>query len=136
MKHTDLRTGNLIEYKGEDYVVTSINSEHGTIRIVPEKHLSKPLEFGIVINLTDANPITLTEQWLVKCGFIVEEGDPRYNRYYKHIIFDFGIQMDTKGWIEAYINDGEGWIDNKIPFVNILQNVFYFTMGNELEIKN
>lgn len=68
----DLRVGNCVEYKGEQKIIHQISSgyENGVVSF--EDHISKVSDFKneyTIFPLTDVQPILLTEEILLKCGF-------------------------------------------------------------------
>ena len=115
MKTTDLRLGNYIDKYGKP-----IKVDFGILQ---------KIENGSVIY----KPIPLTEEYLLKFGFMVleDEGDVKHYCKYKYDItwhdgndFYFGIR-DLNGSIYSLI---------QIFTVHQLQNLFYAIVGDELTL--
>lgn len=92
-------------------------------------------------------PIPLTEEWLIRLGFIEQEYD--YEKIYSLNGVDvytvqFHISKDYKGLfhvstIEESSMDGSGYSNTlgiPLMYVHSLQNCWYFLTGEELQIKN
>lgn len=79
-----------------------------------------------------ANPIPLTEEWLIKFGFEEDDDD-----YLKSITESLDLQVNIKRnriVLEGY--DGVNFLEIKPQYVHQLQNLFYYLCGEELQIKN
>ena len=85
--------------------------------------------------------IPLTEDWLLKFGFVKSWSCMDYDRYNKegfNMLKDYGEQCiklpRDKG---GYIHLNCGYYDNEIDFdyVHQLQNLYFALCGTELEIK-
>jgi len=115
----ELRLGNLITYKSEVIKVTGVG-EYG----IQSKEGNRILDAKF--RTSDLESIPLTEEWLVKFGFVEYYKDGRY------AINGFIIYSDGKGG-----NFHISLADNKVvrlPYVHILQNAFALT-GEELTMK-
>jgi len=116
MKATELRVNNLIKIEDEIYRVQSIyiTGELGVMR------------FGVFYYRTidHSKPIPLTEEWLIKFGFVYAEG------YY--VLGDINFSMDrNKKW---YLSIDGRWYGDKIEYVHQLQNLIFALTGEELTI--
>ena len=91
--------------------------------------------------ISDYKPIPLTEEWLLKFGFILEkdlvwlrEDEKEYQVYRKNISI-----IDIKGsyylWIGIEEDDWYSFEWTKIEYVHQLQNLFFALTNTELEIK-
>jgi len=113
MKAQDLRIGNWVEY--ELYGVKNIQQiEHTDFEFISDNELRC------------ANPIPLTEEWLVKLGGVPNPYQDRYEfgKIYVHI-------DKTKGITEMWIDDAP-----HIKYVHQFQNYVHAKTGEELTIKN
>mgnify|MGYP003148218537 CR=1 FL=1 len=104
MKAIELRVGNLV-FKGMDY----FEADYITI--------------GMAHNY---EPIPLTEEWLVKFGFVensISIGSYAYLRIEKDLTFAVGVPYESGGNSRA------------LKHVHQLQNLYFALTGTELELK-
>lgn len=113
MKASELRIGNLVK------VPTTDGSDVFT-QIEPSNYCH---EWNSEISIESYNPIPLTEEWLVKFGFVKTE-DIFKNIY--HSIEKF--QMEN-------INYFVGITETKLLYVHQLQNLYFALTGEELTLK-
>ena len=122
MKAEELRIGNLIElpcFGGEGKVIISDISYD--IFSVDATALKDAERNG---NDWAAKPIPLTEEWLLKFGFV--NGEKNNFSFTKHVdLRIFGHESDYNGL----------WI-GKIEHVHQLQNIYFALTGEELTIKD
>jgi hypothetical protein len=109
MKASDLRVGNWVSKHGEYYQITSatiVSLERGE---------------------SDAEPIPLTEEWLLKFGF---EKRGIYYHFPKHDIFKLEqYKLKNAYWLRYYTES----IDCvRINSVHELQNLYHALTGEEL----
>ena len=137
MKATELRIGNLIEYRIQDdlddrkdwWEVSKIDATDLCI-------LESNIDY-------DFRPIPLTEEWLLKFGF------ERHDNGSVSAQFSYGINPVTQDyiifliWIKDYENDyqlnGFPFYQNgyfEIKTVHQLQNLYFYLTGKELVLKN
>lgn len=131
MKTTELRQGNLV------YKTRPDGKE-----IIEVETIYKHFINGLGISAFE--PIPLTEEWLIRFGFVKQRSFQ--NSYCKQLksklwftIYETGEYEDPneltfkepKKW---YISEGK--FDIKIKFLHHFQNYFYFTTGEELTLKN
>ena len=114
MKANELRIGNYVNYNGKDCV------------------------FGIydIVNLHDdedcadlTNPIPLTEEWLLKFGFIAN----KYNDEFTKGRYTLDCEYTDKG-VYNFVIDMQTCIDVDIKHVHQLQNLYFALTGEELSI--
>lgn len=128
MKATELRIGNLIEYKIEDKL--DERKEWWEISKVDFQDLT-----WLDSNPEDANfrPIEITEEWLLKFGFEDITGVD----YILHIDVDFKLILIPADAFYPQIDkaDDVGWSSislNKIEYIHQLQNLYFTLTGEEL----
>ena len=108
MNEKELRIGNWIEYKGSHcaWAVSDFAEiEHGILNFV--------------------RPIPLTEEWLVKFGFVFD--GVRYQQYINNNLWAF-VKNNAYGWYSPFIE-----ISNGIKYVHQLQNLYFTLTGEELK---
>jgi hypothetical protein len=122
MKATELRIGNLVQLGAhyreiKSFTRTDINPIETTIYLgLTEKLKNYPVDFN------EIEPIPLTEEWLLKFGFVKDKTD---NTYYKG---DFEILLPVYfKW--------KGSIIKPKKYVHKLQNLYYELENEELSIK-
>lgn len=116
MKREDLRIRNLVEYENTYHTINQIRIE----RIFTRHHAQSKCECDYVHSIEEIKPIPLTEEWLVKFGFIKISEDNFIRRGVKILIED-GI---------CFLCFNNDFIE--IEFIHVLQNVFYPLTGEEL----
>ena len=106
MKAKDLRIGNLIKYQNETLDVKHLKT---TLSLCGDK----------VIYYREIEPIQLTEEWLIKFGFVKE-------------IDGYSLDPLTIGkyWIRH--NFAQLIQSDKIKYVHTLQNLYFALTGKEL----
>ena len=118
MKATELRLGNLIEYKIEDEL--DERKEWWEVSKVDFQDLtwldSNPRD-------ADFRPIKLTEEWLLKFGFVKKEiGYSKLTEMEQCFLISFGKHTSVNG-IK---------FNNEIKTVHQLQNLYFALTGEEL----
>lgn len=124
MKATELRIGNLVK------LPTSDNSEYPYIIVASD--YCECCNTGIEI--TSMRPLPLTEEWLVRLGFVGEQTDPEYNRYYNKGDYIVEIPFDNSAMTLSNVSE-DLWIPTNIQYVHQLQNLYFALTGEELTIK-
>jgi spore maturation protein CgeB len=111
MKANELRIGN--------WVSTIYGME---FQVYPMAFKQMPTDEKNNLILTTWKPIPLTEEWLLKLGFIPNPYEDRYEKGVLHVEC-----MKTKG--ETYL-----WVENMphIKYVHELQNLYFALTGEEL----
>ena len=115
MKSNELRVGNWVNYWGDNIKFDEID-------------LSDLFNPSIDIYETDLEPIELTEEILLKCGFEKRE-DGDYNLF-KYSEVDIVICSDFSSWK----CDGINFSVNYIKYLHQLQNLYFALTNKELEI--
>ena len=122
IKPTELRLGNCVEYDGNYYQIDSLSWDLPTVDTI---------EFGIgVVDYNIINPIPLTEEVLIKCGFN-KLGDFKYNKG------AFVIERMINGdcfLVRMYVNITESVKVRYINHLHELQNLMYAILGEDLKI--
>jgi len=130
MKANELRIGNWIEHNQypNDTVI---------IRIEDGKHIDEAIRLN-------ANPLPLTEEWLIKFGFTLNKED----NYYFIQNPDGGIHSIKYLEKDEFLNEESGWAyftDDSdaachrlciINYIHELQNLYFAINKTELEVKN
>jgi len=124
IKANELRIGNWVKTNSEWH-------ENG----ISEIHYISPLNIIVRTNgvyqqydINEIEPIPLTEEWLVKLGFVYNEYMYSYNL---NIVISKNIE-----WIGIYSNRMDDDAEFNAPkFVNQLQNLYFALTGQELEMK-
>ena len=78
-------------------------------------------------------PIPLTEEWLVKFGFIKAIDD---NIWVNQSSYQSSYQLTFNSQIGASLYENSHWIKSDIKYVHTLQNLYFALTGEELEVKN
>lgn len=125
MKENELRIGNLIKISetGTIITVTGIMQNSHGIKV-----------FGITSDGTYCNPwieycepISLTEEWLLKFGFKILNGFDDAIIWVKDYV---ELEYVTRNSTTAYVN----YINNECNHVHQLQNLYFALTGEELTI--
>jgi hypothetical protein len=74
----------------------------------------------------DIEPVPLTEEWLLKCGYVFTNIYQGFNQYRNGSVLELSI---TPNGFELFFN--YKWI--KIKYVHQLQNLYFLLTENELE---
>ena len=114
MKVSELRVGNLIQWESTGDIESVIDIK--TLR------LKNPIINNI--HIKDCKPIPLTEEWLLKFGFVSNPYQDRYENEFIHVECN-----KTRGITEL-------WIERMphIKYVHQLQNLYFALTGQELEL--
>ncbi|OPC76164.1 hypothetical protein BAZ12_19335 [Elizabethkingia miricola] len=136
MNPNELRIGNLLEYNGRVCIVTSIDST-SYFKLSPKgifscEFVEEPKHYLSRSDIENYEPILLTEEWLLKFGFI------EYNKHEfwcsnKELYFAI-INYSTPDEIRFRIVFDEKLISTKIKYVHQLQNLFFVLTAEELTL--
>jgi hypothetical protein len=130
MKASELRIGNLVEYKNQYINVSGIG---------PFGIQSEGKKYLIIAKFStpDIQPIPLTEEWLLKFGFEKIDDFDVYSNIWR--INGFMVSFGD------YINIHLDWADDEVGFHSImcyeelfvhqLQNLYFALTGEELVVK-
>jgi len=131
MKANELRIGNLVKYQDDSTLFTVIEINNGGIGV-------KNTEQDTCMEYDFFEPIPLTEEWLLKFGFIKDNcglyylkciDEEKNNFWIKDQSQEkWGIALNLFDKYECYLND--------IQYVNQLQNLYFALTGEELQIIN
>ena len=117
MKASDLRLGNLVDFNGRTSIVDTINYDC----------INEDLDLNSKMHFDYIKPIPLTEEWLLKFGYI--KGKIYYTQKECGIIsFYFNDLHELK--CEVY-----DWTYENIQYVHQLQNLYFALTSEELKIK-
>lgn len=113
MKANELRIGNYVNSNPFNGIITVFHNDKCVV-----KHKS-----GIVKCLIDdLQPIQLTEEWLLKCGFYLVD-----KNFFIHDSLSLGIRK-SNGF---YMNH----VTKEIKYLHQLQNLYFALTGEELKIE-
>ena len=117
----DLRIGNWVMYDNKIFEVDTISMEFPTLNTI---------EFGIgVVKWDKLNPIPLTEELLIKCGF------KKINHIHGYSFWAMGIK-GGRPKIDIYESRTEymGYSVKHVQYLHQIQNLYFTLTGKELEI--
>lgn len=122
----ELRIGNLvignIVYEGKVLTFERFNESLNVV------FFSDGSEWGIGEYLTDIQPIPITEEWLLKFGFSIEDN----NSYQLDTDLGFSIWGRIGQAFNVYVNSDS--IGNEKQYVHELQNLYFALTGKELKL--
>ena len=124
MKPEELRIGNYVNNGIEDIEINSI--EYDDVEI---KWNVSWDEFCASEYLEDCKPIPITDEWLLKLGFLIAFDNDDIEIYKKgNFVYVNQNQIGTGTDIESRI-----LIDNDVNYIHQLQNLYYALTANELK---
>lgn len=127
LQATDLRIKNLVEYNGRIFEIDTIAKEFPTLNTQ---------EFGIgVVDWNNIKPIPLTEDWLLKFGWVWNE---ECKSYEKHPNGDIRMNLQYRDLSNSYTMFNyvlKALIAERIFYVHQLQNLYFALTNKELEIQ-
>lgn len=118
----ELRIGNWVSYLG-------INTQINSISIGESCGYVSTFKSGVVTQ-NQIEPIHLTEELLLKCGFEKEQwGDEDEPPCF----YNNGVVIDCKTWdMNSFYLSG---YDIDVTSLHKLQNIYFCLTGNELDVK-
>lgn len=133
MKANELRIGNLVLKYGSEILITPYDL------------------INIELSLNEYEPIPLTEEWLLKFGF-VEELDKKpslkHGNYFSIWVMDYKYSFSYAdfrkdwGFYHSYTDAGNENDNNRFDFISCgikhvhqLQNLYFALTGEELQVK-
>ena len=134
LKANELRIGNLINWGVNIVPIRSIHTES-----VLKDNVSVYIELNeklqnYCLNITDIEPILLTEEWLLNFGFERHHAD-----YSNDVIYIKNVPNNNEFiWGVYPFELGSGFVINKsksLKYVHQLQNLYFALTGEELNIK-
>ena len=142
MKENELRVGNMIELYGKEVTVIGIDRTlHGDYHVTYNDGVT---DYRVARYLDQFNPIPLTDEWLVKFGF-VEVFEHRNHGTIKSFELKAAndstiisqLRPDEKDliWVSITDCDYEGYVLTSIDKVHQLQNLYFALTGEELTLK-
>jgi hypothetical protein len=115
-----LRIGNLVYHRLNDF---------SEFNVTPIVGLNSN-DFNLLEHAGHIKPIPLTEEWLLKFGFSLDEGITiRVSEFNWFSLSNLNI-----GYFYS-VNGGEYLIGKPIKYVHQLQNLYFALTGNELTLK-
>lgn len=136
LKTSDFRIGNYINHCGRLSKITALSRA-----IHFENEVESVFEF--VNEGHGFEPIKLTEEILLRCGFEhngIGSFEKKYSRYEDEKISFIAIYYDVnqQRWVVWVGNDNTptGVAVNSFEYLHQLQNLFYFLCGEELTLKD
>ena len=122
MKPQELKIGNLVCYNGE-----VVKVEQVTKRKIG--YHTKPNETRLnYLMLCEIEPIPITEELLLKCGF-----DEPCDGVYKYNYGVFEVTKEREKWWVTWNDGADFWFE--IKHLHQLQNAYYLAIGKDFEIK-
>lgn len=133
MKTNELRIGNTVmcqcrgEYKPHTIKSIWYNDE--------EKLYYVELDNGFQCNLSGISPIPLTKEFFENNGFI-KQNDFEEVLYYRSEDLRMQVYENYLGWVVNIDNENVTMVfSNNLKYVHELQNAYYVSTGEELEVK-
>lgn len=123
IKENELRLNNLVMVNYKTDLLSKVTwIQEGSINVIFDRQ--PDLINGVVCSVNDLIPIPLTEEWLLKAGFL----------YYKECDLYILEGVEIAGYLQEsmsiYIF---GSVDSiKIQYIHQLQNLFFSLVGEEL----
>ena len=139
MKANSLRIGNLVSQNGFYGYVYSIESAEprNDIRF-SDKDIITLFDNGITyVPIDEIEPIPLTEEWLLKFGYVKFELNQIYNEWYLN--FDGILKYKIYETENSLKNTSKFIMPNsnkpiKIQYIHQLQNLYFALTGEELKL--
>ena len=126
MRVKELKIGNYI-----DYSLSNLPQRIKSIIFSSEGYVVNFLDSDFANSVEKIKPIPITEEWLLKFGFISNPYQDRYdlvNIYFQGCKLCFECDK-TKGFTELWISEFPN-----IKYVHQLQNLFHIVTGSELQL--
>lgn len=129
LQTTELRINNLVLFQGKPEYISSIHSDN-TIRL--KKELDSKHCHGCYL-ISAIEPITLTEEWLIKFGWIFnKEIDVFEHKKSVSFCIKKGI---VSGWVMFNFVLKSTMSFRNFYYVHQLQNLYFALTGEELVLK-
>jgi hypothetical protein len=126
MKANELRIGNIVEYNEDGVIFTVTETSLNGIRVTNDEETTW-------IEIDQFSGIKLTEDWLLRAGFVVEHKGNELNGFYSVYTLNSITYNTIHGW---WIN-GKQHLEYPVPlnYVHQLQNLYFALTGQELFFK-
>ena len=140
MKASELRIGNYVQSDGDIVAINGFsplfhlercNTDEGCNLLIDIINNDGTINLGWECEIKDANPIPITDEWLLKLGFT------KPNDCWYHFI-DFNDDFDS--FKISFSDDLKtyflvGYLSKHIQYVHQLQNLYFALTGKELTLK-
>ena len=128
MKINELRVGNYLYLCGSTAKVVGVR-EDGV-------YVVNDLNTSFKVDIADVRPIPLTEVFFEKNGFIRLDSLDYYDNYFTSEDMRIDVYESSKGWVVHIDNiEFSTAFCKRLNYVHELQNAYYVSTGEELEIK-
>jgi hypothetical protein len=156
MKSSEFRIGNLVEYNLSSGAFDD-DTELNPLKIITigaedcfHNYVRLSDGFNNSYDFDEIKPIHLTDEWMIKFGFIAEDKRPSkdHGQYFSKPIYDYKYSFayahfrNDWGFYHSYTDAPNEEDNNKydliscdIKYVHQLQNLYFALTGEELEIK-
>lgn len=140
----ELRIGNWINIQSHNQYAQIIEIKSGRPDNRDFVRISSPnLDTQFAVEISQINPIPLTEEILLKAGFEKESEDDKYGRVFlipdtKYIIriVNYGNPQKVDFGYSLEISDNKDWCGIKrIYFLHDLQNTIFALTGEDIKIE-
>lgn len=127
MKINELRIGNYLYLCGWNVKVVGVR-EDGV-------YVVNDLNTVFKVDITDVRPIPLTKGFFENNGFI-KQNDFEEVLYYRSEDMRMQVYENYLGWVVNIDNENVTTVfSNNLKYVHELQNAYYVSTGEELEVK-
>lgn len=128
MTPSELRIGNLLRDKvtGTELKVTGLTEKETVIHVIDRSRF--PLPDG-----WESEPIPLTEEWLLKCGFEINRQTKEENNIWRCYSEEGFFEVEQIG--DGFFLDDNDCYGTELNYVHRLQNLYFALVGEELIFK-
>lgn len=127
MKINELRVGNYLYLCGWNVNVVGVR-EDGV-------YVVNDLNTILKVDITEVRPIPLTKEFFTRNGFI-EQNDWDEVLYYRSEDMRMQVYENHLGWVVNIDNENCTMVfSNNLKYVHELQNAYYVSTGEEMEVK-
>lgn len=129
----ELRIGNYILYKGNNAEITGIQLKHIEARSFYRDAKTPTGLENHSLRIEDCNPIPLTVELFLKCGFVYNAVDDCFDRLNLRVRI---LGNSICAFIGVEVGFGKEWYDANIEIKSLhqLQNLYFSLTGKELEV--
>jgi len=146
MEIKELRIGNYIQLKSEK---DGVNDVFGVVTgITNRKDDDFPKSDGVVSFYSETNegtkfseflnPISITEEWLLKFGFKEEDGNlvlDEFSTKNEEYLVQFNFEFLYDGEFVRLMDSWEGIFITEVKYVHQFQNLYFSLIGEDIEFK-